>query len=173
MSPLRAICIWGSESSTAKHGITKHAKDWKGRSGVNFTVDVMSGNEAAGLGFAVLKERYDVMLIATSSYGDGEAPGGYERFFKVLMDSANSESKPLEGMQHAVLGYGGTLQRALSLPALSHPIARYELRTIHSPSQRLGPMPYRHVLLGDIPECAEALGQVPRRVRISPLRAAR
>ena len=28
MSPLRAVCIWGSESSTAKHGITKHAKDW-------------------------------------------------------------------------------------------------------------------------------------------------
>ena len=67
MSPVRACCIWGSESSTAKHGITKHAKDWKGRSGVNFTVDVMSGNEAAGMGFAVLKEKYDVLLIATSS----------------------------------------------------------------------------------------------------------
>ena len=63
----------------------------------------------------VISKNYDVLLIATCSYGCGEPPVNMHALFDQLMNNAvvgSLSTPPLEGMQHAVLGYGGTLQRA-------------------------------------------------------------
>ena len=105
----RIVAIWGSESDTAKNGIKALVKKWDAEKGAKFTVDVMSGDEAAKGGIATLKDRYDVILISTSSYGMGEAPGHYQDFLGALIRAGQAGETPFEGKQHAVLGYGDTI----------------------------------------------------------------
>mmetsp|Transcript_102911 Transcript_102911/g.295054 ORF Transcript_102911/g.295054 Transcript_102911/m.295054 type:complete len:218 (+) Transcript_102911:369-1022(+) len=73
--------------------------------------DTMEGNDAA-VQFSTLKDNYDVILVACSSFGDGYPPSGYEDFLKELYkarDKTFDQDPPLDGMQHAVLGFGSTI----------------------------------------------------------------
>merc|ERR1712160_6406 len=52
---------------------------------------------------------YDIIIVGVSSYGEGDSPGGYGKFLYQLQEAAKSDEKPLDGLQHAVLGFGSTI----------------------------------------------------------------
>lgn len=63
---------------------------------------------------ASVAESFDVLVVVTSSYGDGEPPANFNTFLVRLLKSAEQiesgalSSKPLAGLQHAVLGEGSS-----------------------------------------------------------------
>ena len=50
-----------------------------------------------------------MLVVITSSFGDGEPPDNYTNFLLKILQAAEDGSKPLEGMQHAVLGEGSSV----------------------------------------------------------------
>ena len=46
-----------------------------------------------------LKEHYDVVVVAVSSYGEGEPPDNYGRFLIKLIHGVQMGTKPMAGMQ--------------------------------------------------------------------------
>jgi sulfite reductase alpha subunit-like flavoprotein len=109
---LRVLVVYGSESGNAERAAEKLAASWaaKAESKVKVDPQAMCGNDAAKR-FDSLKDDHDVLIILTSSFGEGEAPANYEKFLLMLAKGAKaeSESPPLKGMQHAVLGFGDSV----------------------------------------------------------------
>ncbi|CAK0837742.1 unnamed protein product [Prorocentrum cordatum] len=106
MAPLRTLLVYGSESGNARRAAQKLAASWAAKgSSVKVDADAICGNDAAKK-FDSLKEDYDVLVILTSSFGEGEAPSNYDKFLLALAKGAKAESPPLRGVQHAVLGFG-------------------------------------------------------------------
>ncbi len=60
---------------------------------------------------AYIPETYDVLVVVTSSFGDGEPPDNFGQFVLKLMVVAERGGKPLRGLQHAVLGEGNSKYR--------------------------------------------------------------
>ena len=50
----------------------------------------------------------DVLLVATSSYGDGDPPSNMRNLTELLRHEASMNSDALVGVHHAVLGFGST-----------------------------------------------------------------
>ena len=71
-------------------------------------VDSING-DTAGDRFDTIKDDYDMLVVATSSFGEGDAPNGYGKFLYRLQQGAKNGTKPLAGVQHAVLGYGSSV----------------------------------------------------------------
>ncbi|KAH8063131.1 flavodoxin [Aureococcus anophagefferens] len=90
------LVVYGSESNTAKSNIERIAKEWMARDGVNWKVcDVMEGNDAAALGLVHIASTYDAIVVATSSFRQGDAPANYDDFLEALYKGSS-----------AVLGFG-------------------------------------------------------------------
>ena len=104
----RVQCIYGTEGGTAKRGIDNLAKILTAKSGGKYSVEKPAEGNAYGTdeAFAGLAQSCDVLIIATSSYGEGDPPANYNRFLLNLTKAAKAGTKPLKGLQHAVLGYG-------------------------------------------------------------------
>ena len=116
---VRLLVVYGSESGNAKRGITRWIKKWEASESVPFTVvDFISGNElyqrCGGSGQAQAKnlesvaQCCDVLLVATSSYGDGDPPSNMRDLVQFLQHEASMNSDALVGVQHAVLGFGSS-----------------------------------------------------------------
>jgi len=109
---LRVLVVYGSESGNAERAAEKLAASWAAKAEPRMKVDpqAICGNDAAKR-FETLKDDHDVLIILTSSFGEGEAPANYEKFLLMLSKGAKAESEslPLEGMQHAVLGFGDSV----------------------------------------------------------------
>ena len=103
MAP-RVLCVYGSEGGTAKSALKKLANEWKAE-GVNVS-NIIEGNSVGALGS--LSEEHDVIVVATSSFGEGDPPENFWKFALSLLQAVNKQEKPLAGMQHAVLGYGSS-----------------------------------------------------------------
>lgn len=113
-SQTRVLLCCGSESGNTKRLVNKTVRKWSER-GATFKVDVMTGNEAIQKFESLpgLAKNFDVLLVATCSYGCGEPPVNMKLLFDLLVDngevgSLSSEGGPLKGMQHAILGCGST-----------------------------------------------------------------
>ena len=107
--PRVLVCI-GSESGKTKRLIKKIVSGWTER-GATFNVDMMDGNDAIKR-FGTLEQiakNFDVMLVATCSYGCGEAPVSIAMLLEMLVNRATFDEAPLAGLQHAVLGSGSTV----------------------------------------------------------------
>lgn len=107
-APLKVLCLYGSEGGQSKSAIQAHAKRWaKSGAGKFDIVKVAEGNSVANDdAFAALAATYDVLIVATSSYGEGDPPDNITTFLLYLLRGSKAETKPLAGLQHAVLGYG-------------------------------------------------------------------
>ena len=113
----RILVLFGSESGSTKRLINRSIKAWTAK-GANLACEVMAGNDALEK-FGSLEEiasNFDVLILATCSYGCGEAPVNMSMFFDMLTDRASAAPEgmaqllpPLEGMQHTVLGCGSTV----------------------------------------------------------------
>ena len=69
----KALVVYGSESGTAEKAIKELAAKWKA-AGAWTVVDVIDGNAAAKQGLATLAATHDAIIIATSSFRQGDAP---------------------------------------------------------------------------------------------------
>jgi len=86
------------------------AEKWEKNSEKKFEiVKILEGNAAAEDFDEINAKNYDMIVVGTSSYGDGDAPSGYGKFLYQLYEASKSPEKPLEGMQHSVLGFGSTI----------------------------------------------------------------
>ncbi|GMH56825.1 hypothetical protein TL16_g03620 [Triparma laevis f. inornata] len=105
----KVLFLYGTETNTAERAANHLVKQLK-FSLKDVTIEgPLAGNKMTD--FEEIK-KYDAVLIATSSYGDGDAPSCYDKFFEQLhrevKNATSSGSKPLSGLQHAVLGFGST-----------------------------------------------------------------
>merc|ERR1719356_885786 len=55
--------------------------------------------------FDSISKDYNVLLVGTSSFGDGDAPTGYGKFLYQLY---NADESSLRGIEHAVIGFGSS-----------------------------------------------------------------
>ena len=66
--------------------------------------------QAGGHVISGLRAKYDVLIVGTSSFGEGDPPEGFQDFLVALVRAAAEvragAPPPLKGMQHGVLGYG-------------------------------------------------------------------
>lgn len=100
--------VWGSETNNTQGFVNKIADEWKAKHGELKVLDVVQGDEIADRWDEVSADNYDFLLVATSSYGEGEPPSGFGKFLYRLQEASKSGQKPLKGLQHAVLGIGST-----------------------------------------------------------------
>lgn len=49
-----------------------------------------------------------MIIVATSSFGEGDPPENFWKFALSLQKAVNQQEKPLAGMQHAVIGFGSS-----------------------------------------------------------------
>lgn len=104
----KVLCLYGSESGTSKRALQTLSKQWTKESGGKFTIEkIADGNSVAyEEEFTALAKKYDVILVATSSYGEGDPPDNFALFVGSLLRASKDKSSPLTGMQHGVLGFG-------------------------------------------------------------------
>ena len=72
----RVLVVYGSETGQSKESITSICKKWKSTYASMEVTGPMEGDKAADIFESIMKEKYDYLLVATSSYGDGEKDGG-------------------------------------------------------------------------------------------------
>ena len=102
----RVLVVYGTESGNAKRGIEKMAKKWQA-AGVE--IDTIIEGNAAVSKFDTMASEYDVLIVSTSSYGEGDPPSNFNLFLLELYRRQAAGTNPLAGMQHAVLGYGASV----------------------------------------------------------------
>jgi len=109
--------VYGSETGNVRRGIHACVRQWqKSSEGGAYTVEsanVMPGNEVVKefSSLAEIAHHFDVLIVATSSFGEGDPPANFLKFLVMLVRAANAEVKPgrqppLKGLQHCVVGYG-------------------------------------------------------------------
>ena len=103
--PSKALVVYGSESGTAEKAIKELAAQWK-KANNRTVVDVIDGNAAAKQGLETLASNHDAIIIATSSFRQGDAPYNYDDFLGALYRATFKAESPFAGCQHAVLGFG-------------------------------------------------------------------
>jgi len=106
---MRVLLVWGSETNNTQGFASKIEAEWKEKHGDELrVVDVVQGDKMADRWDEVTAENYDFLLVATSSYGEGEPPSGFGKFLYRLQEASKGGEMPLKGLQHAVLGIGST-----------------------------------------------------------------
>ncbi|GMH99093.1 hypothetical protein TrST_g8334 [Triparma strigata] len=107
--PSKVLFLYGTETNTAERAAGHLVKQLK-----SSLKGVEIDGPTAGNKMTDFEEisKYDAVLIATSSYGDGDAPSSFDKFFEQLhrevKKAKEDGSKPLANLQHAVLGFGST-----------------------------------------------------------------
>mmetsp|Transcript_8456 Transcript_8456/g.21738 ORF Transcript_8456/g.21738 Transcript_8456/m.21738 type:complete len:236 (+) Transcript_8456:80-787(+) len=108
-SPVRVLVVYGSQTGNTEKVIKMLMRKWD-VADAKFKVEgVQEGNEVDVEEVDSLPERYDVIVVATSSYGEGDPPDNYGKFLLKLIHGAQSGKRPMAGMQHAVLGEGSSV----------------------------------------------------------------
>lgn len=119
----RVLVVYGSESGTCKRIAKQVTTDWAERADAKYEISHVCDGAAAlkelsimeddsnviYSDFTSLKNKYDVLIIICSSYGEGDPPQNYGTFFVQLLAAVASGNKPLAGVQHCVLGQGSTV----------------------------------------------------------------
>lgn len=125
MAPARVLVCYGSETGNVRRGIhacVKHLTNKK-EHGKAYTIlpsYVITGNETADefdYSLPELRANFDVLIVATSSFGEGDPPANLIKFMLMLVRAKNALEKkpgralPLVGLQHAIIGYGQSVYK--------------------------------------------------------------
>jgi len=113
----RILAVFGTETGSTKSEAQEIVESWKSSHNLKGagSVTLLEGNEAADQFDTIKKENYDIIVVITSSYGDGDAPSGFGKFlYKIYAAAADvkkrgKEAAVLAGMEHSVLGFGSTV----------------------------------------------------------------
>jgi len=109
-APVRIQVVYGTESGNAKRNIENLVKKWsKENTNLEFA-SILDGNSAASkIKDGSLASSCDVLLISTSSFGEGDPPSNFAAFLLELYRAAKSNEMPLKGLQHGVIGFGASV----------------------------------------------------------------
>ena len=102
----RILAVYGTEMGSTKTEAKKMIKSWDSKEKI--CVAFLEGNKAADGFDNTTTENYDVLVIFTSSYGDGDAPSKFGRFLYKLYAAGEAGTNTLSGLEHYVLGFGST-----------------------------------------------------------------
>lgn len=97
--------VYGTEMGSTKVEAKNVIESWE-KEGV--AVELLEGDEAADVFDGITSEKYRLLVVLTSSYGDGDPPSGFGKFLYKLYAAAKDGSTPLKGLEHSVLGFGST-----------------------------------------------------------------
>ena len=78
-APARVLFVCGSETGNAKRGVQRLAKFWRDGCDGSYYLeasDVVDG-DAVTASLEEIRAQYDVLIIATSSFGEGDPPENY------------------------------------------------------------------------------------------------
>ena len=80
----KLLVLYGSQTHTCERIAKKAAEEWKG---LVSKVTVLDGNNCAHEleDVAGLKDICDVLVVCTSSFGDGDPPDNYSKFLLALL----------------------------------------------------------------------------------------
>jgi len=101
----RVLAVYGTETGMTKVEAKKITEAWE-KDGLK--CELLEGNDAADVFDTIKPDKYDLVVVLTSSYGDGDPPSGYGKFLFKLYEAAKAGEKALNGLEHAVLGFGST-----------------------------------------------------------------
>ena len=106
----KMLVVYGSQTGSCRMIIQKMVEHWK-TTGVVSSIDMHEGNHLAHETeeLSDLVRQYDVMVVCTSSFGDGDPPDNYREFLLKLFQASEENPSCLSGMQHAVLGEGSSV----------------------------------------------------------------
>lgn len=106
----RVLVVFGSQTGGSERIAKKMSETWKAKGAVE-SVDVFDGNTLAHETeeLSNIKDTYDLLVVCTSSFGDGDPPENYNHFLLRIMTAAEEGLKPLAGMNFAVLGEGSSV----------------------------------------------------------------
>lgn len=109
----RVLCVYGSETGNARRAMYALDRYWRDKADPSeYLMQHGPPRQANALAsLHQLKSECDVLIVATSSFGEGDPPANFVDFLTMLVRAAKAASHddappPLEGMQHAVLGFG-------------------------------------------------------------------
>lgn len=97
--------VYGTEMGSTKVEAKNIIEAWEKESVV---VELLEGDDAGDVFDGITAEKYRLVVVLTSSYGDGDPPSGYGKFLYKLYAAAQAGSTPMKGLEHAVLGFGST-----------------------------------------------------------------
>ena len=106
----RLLIIYGSQTRTCERLAIKMGEEFKKHDNVA-SCEVHEGNAYAHEleELASIKDNFDALIVCTSSFGDGDPPDNYAQFLLKILLGAEDGTRPLAGMQHAVLGEGSSV----------------------------------------------------------------
>ena len=105
MSPPRVLVVYGSESGNSMRNAKRIARGLP----EEYNVAVSTGDDVAlQIPEGLMKTTCDVIIVVTSSHGEGDPPENMRAFLLELVRTAGATDKPLAGLQHAVLGFGSS-----------------------------------------------------------------
>ena len=112
--PTRVLVVIGSESGTTTGIIRGIVSKWEKKLDGKPKSYVIEQTSRPSTDVASLMDKCDVLIVATSSYGEGDPPDNLERFFNALHAAAKGvdgapPTQILSGLQHAVLGNGSSV----------------------------------------------------------------
>jgi len=114
-SGARVLLVYGSETNVTKNFVHSVIKtQWQEKYGDAIQLEIEMGDDMADRWDEIDCANYDYVLVATSSYAEGDPPTGFGRFLYRLQETSKefdgnaNNVKPLYGLQHAVLGVGNT-----------------------------------------------------------------
>jgi len=122
MKTNRVLVVYGSETNQTRNALQEVVTGWKeSKAELDFSVlDFLMGDDAAEKFSDINSSNYDFLIIATSSYGEGDPPSGFGKFFYQLQEASKSKDQPLKGLQHSILGFGSTVYETFqNIPRLS------------------------------------------------------
>ena len=102
----KVIFITGSEGGHTETALAEMQKRLNARKEAKFAIVKCVNGTIASKEFVTLASDYDVAVIGTSSFGDGEAPSTFDYMLRKLYEKKGEGC--LKGLQHAVLGFGST-----------------------------------------------------------------
>uniref|UniRef100_A0A6V2VAJ9 Flavodoxin-like domain-containing protein n=1 Tax=Emiliania huxleyi TaxID=2903 RepID=A0A6V2VAJ9_EMIHU len=112
-SPARVLVVYGSEGGNARRAITKCVRAWERECDGSYAVERVVAGCELDCPVDELASRYEVLIVATSSFGEGDPPENYLPFLLGLLRAKEAAARggggggpPLRGLQHAVLGFG-------------------------------------------------------------------
>jgi len=97
--------VYGTEMGSTKVEAKNIIEVWEKD---NISVELLMGDDAAEVFDEITPAKYRLVVVLTSSYGDGDPPSGYGKFLYKLYTAAKAGSTPLQGLEHTVLGFGST-----------------------------------------------------------------
>lgn len=97
--------VYGTEMGSTKVEAKNIVEAWEKES---VAVELLEGDDAGDVFDSITAEKYRLVVVLTSSYGDGDPPSGYGKFLYKLYTAVQAGSTPMKGLEHAVLGFGST-----------------------------------------------------------------